>query len=69
MTRYGKDESDGLWSIKWMRWIMVDEMSGIDVCLWTQQRYSGGKMINSINTTEVEYTSKMAETVVTHNIE
>ena len=28
MTKYGKHESDGLWSVKWMRWTMVDEWMG-----------------------------------------
>ena len=23
MTKYGKYESDGLWSAKWMRWTMI----------------------------------------------
>ena len=39
MTKYGKHESDELWSIKWMRWAIVDEMNGIDFGLWTQQRW------------------------------
>ena len=26
MPKYGKHESDGVWSIKWMRSTMVDEM-------------------------------------------
>ena len=34
MTNYGKHESDGLWSIKWMRWTMVDEMNEINYGRW-----------------------------------
>ena len=30
MTKYGKYESDGLGSRKYMKWTMVDEMNGID---------------------------------------
>ena len=30
MTKYGKYKSDGLWSIKWMRWTVVDEMNEMD---------------------------------------
>ena len=41
MTRSGKYEKDGLWSIKWMRWTIVDKMNGLDFGLWTQQRWSG----------------------------
>ena len=37
--------SDGLWSIKWMRWTMVDEMNGMDFGLWTQQRWSADKIM------------------------
>ena len=37
--KYGKYENDGLWSIKWMRWTIADEMNGIDF------RWSSGKMI------------------------
>ena len=37
MTKYGKYESDGLESIKWMRWTMVDEMNGMAFGMWTQQ--------------------------------
>ena len=44
MTKYGKYESDGLGSRKYMKWTMVDEMNGIDFGLWTQQRWSGGKI-------------------------
>ena len=45
MTKYGKFESDGLWSIKWMTWTMVDEMNGMDFGLWTQQKWSGSKIM------------------------
>ena len=30
MTKYGKNKSDGLWSVKWMRLTIVDEMNGMD---------------------------------------
>ena len=45
MTKYGKYDSDGLWSIKWMSWTLVGEMNGVDFGLWTQQRLSGGRMM------------------------
>ena len=45
MIKYGRYESNGLWLIKWMRWTMVDEMIGMDFGLWTQQRWSGGKVM------------------------
>ena len=32
MTKYGKYKSDGLWSIKWMGWTIVDEMNGVENC-------------------------------------
>ena len=44
MTEYGKYESGGLWSIQWMRWTMVDEINWMEFGLWTQQRWSGGKI-------------------------
>ena len=44
MAKYGKHESDGLWSIKWMRWTMVDEMNGTTFGLGIQQRWSGGNI-------------------------
>ena len=31
MTKYGKYESDGLWSIQRKTWAMVDEMNGMDL--------------------------------------
>ena len=40
-----ENESDGLWSIKWKWWTMVDEMNGMEFDLWAQQRWGGGKMI------------------------
>ena len=52
MTKYGTCEEDGIWSIKWMRCTMVDEINEMDYGrwneldgfgLWTQQRWSGGK--------------------------
>ena len=45
MIKYCNHESDELWSIKWMRLTMVDEMNGKDFDLWTQQRSSGGKLM------------------------
>ena len=45
MTKYSKYESDGLWSITWMRWTMVDWINEMDFGLWTQQRWSGGKIM------------------------
>ena len=54
MTKYGKYERDGLWSIKlvdglwqmkWMREIMEDETNGMEFGLWTQQRWNGGKVM------------------------
>ena len=37
--------SDTLWSIKWLRWTMIDETNGMDFGLWTQQRWSCGKIM------------------------
>ena len=31
--------------MKWIRLNMVDEMNGMDFALWTQQGWSGGKII------------------------
>ena len=36
MTKYGKYKNDGLWLIKWMRWIMVDEMNEMDYGRWNE---------------------------------
>ena len=36
MTKYDKYESDGLWSIKWMRWTVVDEINEIDYGRWNE---------------------------------
>ena len=36
ITKYGKYECYGLWSIKWMRCTMVDEMNKMDYGRWNQ---------------------------------
>ena len=36
MTKYGKYKNDGLWLIKRMRWIMVDEMNEMDYGRWNE---------------------------------
>ena len=46
MIKYGKYESHGIWSIKWIRWTAVDEINEMDFGLWTLQRWRGGnKMV------------------------
>ena len=36
MTKYGRHESDGLWSIRWMKWTMVIEMNEMDYGRWSE---------------------------------
>ena len=54
MTKYGKYESDGLWSIQRKTWAMVDKMNEMDCgrwnewdgfSLWKQRRWSRGEII------------------------
>ena len=37
MTKYGKYESDWLWSMKRMRWTVVNEMNEIDYGRWNER--------------------------------
>ena len=50
MTKYGTYESDGPWSIKWMRWSMVDEMNEMDNGRWNE--WDG---LLFVNTTKMEW--------------
>ena len=36
IAKYGKSEWDGLWSIKWMKWTMVDKMNEMDYGRWNE---------------------------------
>ena len=67
MTKYGKHESDydqwnkwvGLWSIKWIRWTMINKMDEMDYGRWNEWdglwsvKWMRWTMINKIN--EVDY--------------
>ena len=50
MTKYNKYKSDGLWSIKWMRWAMVDDMNMINYGRWNE--WDG---LWFVNTTTMEW--------------
>ena len=43
MTKYSKCESNELWSIKWMRWTMVDELN--EMGCGRYNKWGFGKMI------------------------
>ena len=55
MTKYSKYESNELWSIKWMRWTMVDELN--EMGYGRYNKWGVGKMMLNINTIEAEYTN------------
>ena len=71
MTKYGKYESDGLWSTKWTRWTVVDKMNGMDFGIWIKQRWSDGEIMQQhkqswggVHKHKPRWWNKM----VTHNI-
>ena len=45
MTKYCKDESGRLQSIKWKGCTMLDEMNGMDFGVWTQRNWNHGKIM------------------------
>ena len=50
MTKYGKYESDVLWSIKWMRCTLVEEINEMDHGRWNE--WDGFWFVN---TTKIEW--------------
>ena len=50
MTKYGKYESNRLWSTKWMRWTMVDEVKGMNYDRWNER-----DGLRYVNTTKIEW--------------
>ena len=36
VVMYGKGEWEGLWSIKWLKWTMVDKLNEMDYGTWNE---------------------------------
>ena len=50
MTKYGKYESNRLWSIKCVRWTMVDEVNGMNYDRWNER-----DGLRYVNTTKIKW--------------